>query len=249
MKKTRLDQHLVNRGFAPSRERAQALILAGKVRVAGRPATKPGQPIVPGTIVEVLGAEHPYVGRGGVKIAHALDYFAVDPRDKICLDAGASTGGFTDCLLQRDAAKVYAVDVGRGQLAWQLTQDPRVITKDRTNLRHLCRTDFPEPIDLVTLDLAFISLTKVFAAVDALLKPGGHVVALIKPQFEVGKGAVGRGGIVRDPALHEAAVAAVTHAAAARGWTCHGVIPSPITGADGNREFLAHFSKGTFLDL
>ncbi|MBI2346758.1 MAG: TlyA family RNA methyltransferase [Deltaproteobacteria bacterium] len=187
--------------------------------------------------------EHPYVGRGGVKLAHALDHFHIDVAGAVCLDAGASTGGFTDCLLKRGAARVYAVDVGRGQLAWKLRQDPRVIVRERTNVRYLTARDLPELADCVTLDLAFISLTKVFGAVDQICKPAGVIVALIKPQFEVGKGKVGRGGIVRDPALHQEVIAAVEAGAKLQGWQCRGVIPSPITGADGNVEFLACFVK------
>lgn len=183
----------------------------------------------------------PFVSRGGIKLAHALEHFHVDVRGFVCLDAGASTGGFTDCLLQRGAARVYAVDVGRGQLAWTLRQDPRVIVRERTNLRYLRPTDLPEPVHLATLDLAFISLAKVFPAVGGVVKPGGAVIALIKPQFEVGKGKVGRGGIVRDSQLRAEAVTAVCRAAEGFGWVCLGVSPSPITGADGNVEYLACF--------
>ena len=241
--KIRLDRYLVERALAPSRERAQALILAGKVSVAGRPATKAGQLVAAGATVEVLGADHPYVGRGGVKLAHALDHFQIAVEGRVCLDAGASTGGFTDCLLQRGASRVYAIDVGRGQLAWGLQQDPRVTVRDRTNLRHLTSQDLPEPIDLATLDLSFISLTKIFPAVDRLLKPGGTIIALIKPQFEVGRKDVGKGGIVRDPVLHDKAITDVRAAADALAWSARGVVASPITGAGGNQEFLAYFDK------
>lgn len=241
--KIRLDRYLVDHGLAPSRERAQALIMRGKVRIDGRPATKAGQLIAPSGHVEVLGTDHPFVGRGGVKLAHAVEQFHVDVTGAVCLDAGASTGGFTDCLLQRGAARVYAIDVGRGQLAWKLVQDPRVIVRDQTNLRTLRPEAMPEPIDLATLDLSFISLTKVFPAIDGLLKPTGQVIALIKPQFEVGKGRVGKGGIVRKPALHQEAIDGVLADAQSHGWVCHGTIPSPITGADGNIEFLVHLLK------
>ncbi|MBI4366510.1 MAG: TlyA family RNA methyltransferase [Deltaproteobacteria bacterium] len=243
MERIRIDRYLVERGLAPSRERAQALILAGGVRVNGKVVDKAGSLVPADAAIAVAAADHPYVGRGGVKLAHALDHFRVDVTDRIALDAGASTGGFTDCLLQRGAARVYAVDVGRGQLAWSLRQDPRVVIMDRTNLRLVHAAALPEAMDLVTLDLAFISVTKVFAAVDAVLKTGGAAIILIKPQFEVGKDKVGKGGIVRDPALRDAAVAAVHAAAAAVGWQWVGVTPSPITGADGNQEFLAYCRK------
>lgn len=241
--KPRLDRYLVDHALAPSRERAQALILAGKVRVNGQPATKAGQVVPADAAVEVLGVDHPFASRGGVKLAHALTHFQIDVTGWICLDAGASTGGFVDCLLQRGAARVYAVDVGRGQLAWSLQKDPRVLVRDKTNLRSMTPDNFPELMDGITLDLSFISLTNVFPAVDDLLKPGGQVVALIKPQFEVGKGRVGKGGIVRDPALHEESIAKVRAAAIALGWSERGVVASPITGAEGNVEFLAHFVK------
>jgi 23S rRNA (cytidine1920-2'-O)/16S rRNA (cytidine1409-2'-O)-methyltransferase len=178
------------------------------------------------------------VGRGGVKLAHALDHFAIDPAGRACLDVGVSTGGFTDVLLTQGAARVYAVDVGHGQLAWKLRQDARVVVLERTNARALGPALVPEPIDLIVADVSFISLTVALTAALALARPGAVLVALIKPQFEVGKGQVGKGGIVRDPALHEAACARVRDFLADAGWTVRDVIPSPITGADGNREFL-----------
>lgn len=242
MMKIRLDCYLVEQQLAPSRERAQALILAGKVRVAGEPAQKAGQLIASGTAVEVLEADHPYVGRGGVKLEHALQHFGIDVAQQVCLDAGASTGGFTDCLLQRGAAKVYAVDVGYGQLAWKLRNDPRVVVIERTNLRTMAPETIPEPIDLVTLDLSFISLTKIFPMVHQLLGRGGIIVALIKPQFEVGKAHVGKGGIVRDPQARARSVDAVIAATQELGWEHRGTVESPLHGADGNVEFLAYFT-------
>lgn len=241
MTRIRLDQYLVEHQLAPTRARAQALILAGKVRVNGVPATKAGQAVPADARVELIGEEHPYVGRGGIKLAHALVHFAIDPAGKICLDAGASTGGFTDCLLQRGARKIYAVDVGYGQLAWVLRQDPRVVVIERTNLRTLDAATIPEPVDLVTLDLSFIGLAKVFPAVARLLGAGGIVVALVKPQFEVGRAHVGKGGIVRDPQARADAVAAVIAAAQSHHWHADPPTESPIHGADGNVEYLACF--------
>lgn len=243
MKGVRLDMYLVDRGLAPSRERAQSLIMAGNVRVSGRPATKAGQLVAEDADVEVIGEDHPYVGRGGIKLAHAIAQFGVRVANSVCLDAGASTGGFTDCLLQHGAARVYAIDVGRGQLAWKLRQDTRVVIMEKINVRYLKAGDIPEKVGLATLDLSFISLAKVFHAVDIILKDGANVISLIKPQFEVGKGRVGRGGIVRDEGMRQEAIATVKDAAFAIGWCCKGVIPSPITGADGNVEYLAHFVK------
>lgn len=241
--KQRLDQLLVLRQLVPTRSRAGALILAGDVLVNGVPVTKAGAQIAPDAEIALRQPDHPYVGRGGVKLAHALDHFQIDVHGMICLDAGASTGGFTDCLRQRGAAKVYAIDVGRGQLAWKLQQDPAVIMHDQTNLRLLDPHTIPDPIDCVTLDLSFISLTKVFPTVHQCVRSGGTVLALIKPQFEVGRAKIGKGGIVRNDADREMAVNAVVAAAAMLGWKHLGTVPSPITGADGNVEFLAQFRK------
>ncbi|MBI4238201.1 MAG: TlyA family RNA methyltransferase [Deltaproteobacteria bacterium] len=243
--KQRLDQLVVERGLAPSRTRAAALILAGDVLVNGVPQTKAGTAVAVEAVIVLRRPDHPFVSRGGVKLAHALQQFHLDVHGLVCLDAGASTGGFTDCLLQAGAARVYAVDVGKGQLAWALQQDPRVIVWDATNLRTLDPQRLPERLDLVTLDLAFISLTKVFATVGRLLRPGGAVLALIKPQFEVGKGHVGKGGIVRDAGVRDAAVAQVVAVAQGLDWRHHGRVESPLTGADGNVEFLAHFTVPT----
>jgi 23S rRNA (cytidine1920-2'-O)/16S rRNA (cytidine1409-2'-O)-methyltransferase len=244
-KKTRLDQYLVEHHLAPSRERARALILSGKVRIGTEPATKAGQTVSGDAQVTVLEKEHPYVGRGGMKLAHAITTFAIDVHDTVCLDAGASTGGFTDCLLQHGAKKIYAIDVGYGQLAWSIRVDERVVVLERTNLRHITRETIPDAINLVTLDLSFISLTKVFPILLPVMQTPGQVVALIKPQFEVGKGKVGKGGIVREPAHRAAAVATVVEAATGLGWIHHGTTESPIHGADGNIEYLAYFEATT----
>lgn len=238
-KKERLDLLLVARGLAPSREQARRTIMAGEVRVGDARPTKPGTRF-PVDAPLAVAAPRLYVGRGGHKIAAALDHFALDPAGRVCLDIGASTGGFTDCLLQRGAAKVYAVDVGHGQLAWRLRADPRVIVREKTNARHLTRADIPDPVTLATVDVSFISLTLILPAARDLLTPDGVLVCLIKPQFELDRAAVGKGGIVRDPALHRAAVAKIEQfVAAAFGHPWTGCIPSPILGADGNREFLA----------
>jgi 23S rRNA (cytidine1920-2'-O)/16S rRNA (cytidine1409-2'-O)-methyltransferase len=243
--KTRLDVALVERGLAGSRTKAQALILAGVVYSGERRLDKPGLPVGGDQPLEVRGQDHPWVSRGGVKLAHALDHFGIDPAGGIWLDIGASTGGFTDVLLARGAAKVYAVDVGHGQLAWKLRQDPRVIVLERTNARHLSRQDVSEPIDGIVCDASFIGLEIVLPAPLALAASEAHLVALIKPQFEVGPAEVGKGGIVRDPELHRRVC---HHIAAWLGdqpaWSIVGIIDSPITGADGNREFLIAAERG-----
>lgn len=235
----RLDQALVRRGFFSSRQAAAAAVMAGAVRVGGQPADKPGQAVPPGAEIEVSERGPGYASRGGLKLAAALDAFGVDPAGWTCLDVGASTGGFTDCLLQRGAVRVYAVDVGYGQLAWRLRTDPRVVVLERVNARYLGAEHVPEPVDLAVLDLAFISLAKVLPAVLPRIRADGCAVPLVKPQFEAGPQLVGKGGIVRDPRVHRAVLAAVGEAAAALGWPLQSIIPSPIRGADGNREFLA----------
>lgn len=234
----RLDLAMVRRGLAESRERAQALILAGSVSVAGRSANRASQTIPSDIPIEVAGPEHPYVGRGGLKLQAALEAFAIDPSGMVVLDVGASTGGFTDCLLQRGAARVYAVDVGYGQLAWRLRQDSRAVVVERCNARYLDRTHIPEPVDLAVIDVSFISLTLILPAVRRCLTPGGQVVALLKPQFEVGKGKVGRGGIVRDEGLRQETVERVRGAVEAQRWEWCGMILSPIVGQKGNVEYL-----------
>jgi len=237
--KPRLDDLLVTRGLAPNRTRARADIMAGRVRVAGQVVAKAGTR-VPADAELSCQAPPPFVGRGGLKLRAALDAFGIDPAGRAVLDAGASTGGFTDCLLQRGARAVLAVDVGHGQLDPRLAADPRVTVMDRTNVRHLTPAELPGPVDLVVADLSFISLTAVLPTLRALLAPGGEMVLLVKPQFEVGRGNVGKGGIVRDPALREAAVERVAEAARALGLEAVGRLPSPVTGAKGNVEYLLH---------
>jgi 23S rRNA (cytidine1920-2'-O)/16S rRNA (cytidine1409-2'-O)-methyltransferase len=228
---------LTERGLAPTRQRAQALIMAGSVRVDDRPADKAGLLVGEKQRVEVAGGALPYVSRGGLKLQAALDAFGLDVRGWVCLDVGASTGGFTDCLLQRGAGRVYAVDVGYGQIAWSLRQDPRVVVIERTNIRTLDPEKVPEPVDLVTIDASFISLRIVVPAVLRFLTPGGRLLALVKPQFEVGKGEVGKGGVVRDPVQHERVLAELAQFFSSLGLICGPVIPSPVLGPKGNREF------------
>ena len=238
-RRQRADQLLVERGLAPSRAQAQALILAGRLFAGGARVDKVGSLLAPDAALELRGAPHPFVSRGGVKLAHALAHFAIDPAGALALDVGASTGGFTDVLLQGGARRVYAVDVGRGQLDWTLRNDPRVVVLERTNARRLTAAAIPEPVDLVVCDASFIGLETVLPAALALAKPGARLIALIKPQFEVGKGRVGKGGIVRDPALHQEVCDRITRwLADTMGWRVLGLTDSPLAGADGNREFL-----------
>ena len=235
----RLDAALVERGLVESRTRAQALIIAGRVFSGERRLDKPGQLVVADQPLELRGQDHPWVSRGGLKLVHALDHFALDPAGRVALDVGASTGGFTDVLLARGAARVYAVDVGHGQLAWRLRQDPRVVVLERTNARHLTKAQVPEPIAALVCDASFIGLETVLPAPLALAAPGAWLVALIKPQFEVGPGRVGKGGVVRDPALHDEVCARIAAwLARQEGWSVLGIVESPITGPEGNREFL-----------
>ena len=236
----RLDKLLVDRGLAPSRERARALILGGKVMVAGQVVDKAGAPVSPSAEVALREADHPYVSRGGLKLERALDVFAVSPAGKVALDIGASTGGFTDVLLRRGAVRVYAIDVGYGQLAWSLRQDPRVVVLERENIRYLEPTKVPEPCELAVIDVSFISLTLVLEKVASLLGPGRSIVALVKPQFEVGKGEVGKGGVVRDPDKRAGAVTKIAEFARAHGFTVSDPIESPILGPAGNVEYLIH---------
>jgi len=236
--KPRLDRLLVERGLAATREKAQALIMAGEVLVDGRKAQKPGQAVSPESRIEVL-EQPPFVSRGGQKLNAALDHFAVRVAGRICLDVGASTGGFTDCLLQRGAARVHAVDVGSGQLDWKIRNDPRVVVHEKLNARYLRGEDIGEPVDLAVCDVSFISVTLILPAVTPLLRPGGEMVILVKPQFEVGKGQVGKGGIVREPELQQAACRRVDDTARLLGFET-GIVESPILGAEGNREFLLY---------
>jgi 23S rRNA (cytidine1920-2'-O)/16S rRNA (cytidine1409-2'-O)-methyltransferase len=238
--KSRLDLLLVERGLVPSRERARAVILAGHVRVDGQVVSKAGAAVGESAQVELTTPDHPYVGRGGLKLAHALDLFGIEVEGRRGLDIGASTGGFTDVLLQRGARDVVAVDVGHNQLDWKLRSDPRVLVREGVNARTLTERDVPNPVDVVTIDVAFISLALILPEVPKLLAPDADVVALVKPQFEAGRDEVGKGGIVRDPAVHDAVIARVTAAAEALGFERRAVTASPITGATGNREFLMH---------
>jgi 23S rRNA (cytidine1920-2'-O)/16S rRNA (cytidine1409-2'-O)-methyltransferase len=237
--KKRLDVLLVERGLAESRERAQAMILAGQVLAAGRKHTKAGTAVAADAAIELLGPTMPYVSRGGTKLAGALDDFGIEPAGRVCLDVGSSTGGFTDCLLQRGAARVYAVDVNVNQLAWKLRQDARVVRVKR-NARALSPRDIPEPAVLVTVDLSFISVGKVIPAVVPLAAPGADFLILVKPQFELRPQDVGRGGIVRDPRLHEQAIESVRGAARAAGLHVVATMPSRLPGAEGNLEFFLH---------
>ncbi|MBI2584983.1 MAG: TlyA family RNA methyltransferase [Rhodospirillales bacterium] len=230
---------LVARGLAESRAKAQALVMAGQVYSETKRLQKPGKQVDPEIPLEVRGHDHPWASRGGIKLAHGLKHFAIQAKGRVCLDVGASTGGFTDVLLSEGAAKVYAVDVGRGQLAWKLQKDPRVMMLDDTNARHLTRDQVPDGIDLITCDASFIGLATVLPAALKLAGPGAELVALIKPQFEVGKGRVGKGGIVRDPALHREVCERIRRWLGDDiGWKVLGVTESPVTGADGNKEFL-----------
>ena len=245
MPKRRADQLLVEQGLAESRAKAQALILAGLVSVAGRRIDKAGTPVAEDTELTVAGRDHPWVSRGGLKLVHALDHFTLDPAGLVALDIGASTGGFTDVLLARGAARVYAVDVGRGQLAWKLRQDSRVVVHEGVNARHLSRAEIPEPIDLVTCDTSFIGLETVLPASLALTAEHGALVALIKPQFEAGPKEVGKGGVVRDPAVHRSVCERISAWLEAQpGWHVVGITESPITGPAGNREFLIYARRG-----
>lgn len=236
MPKTRADVLLTQRGLAPSRSRAQALILAGKVYSGERRVEKSGEALDAESPIEVREPDHPFVSRGGVKLSGALDEFGYDPAGQSVADFGASTGGFTDCLLQRGAAKVFAIDVGYGQLHNKLRQDERVIVMERTNARHLKAGDLPEPVDLVVIDASFIGLEKLLPAARALLKPAGEVVALVKPQFQVGQDKVGKGGVVRDPKVRQGAIASSVAAAARLGFQLRAQGDSVITGPKGNQE-------------
>jgi 23S rRNA (cytidine1920-2'-O)/16S rRNA (cytidine1409-2'-O)-methyltransferase len=244
----RLDQLLVERGLFPSREQARRAVMAGVVEVAGRRVDKPGTDVPGVARVEVLAPKEPFVSRAGRKLAAALDHFAVDPAGRVCLDVGASTGGFTDCLLQRGAARVYALDVGYGQLDQRLRNDPRVVVMERMNARHLTPGDLPEPVELITIDVSFISLGKVVPALLPHLAPGGLLLPMIKPQFEAGKGMVGKGGILRDEAVRERVVRTCAEGLAAAGpektLELVGLFDSPVHGTGGNRESFALLCRG-----
>lgn len=234
----RIDQMLVERGLVETRQKAQALILAGQVLVNGQKAAKPGHAVPADVRLEIL-APLRYVSRGGLKLEAALAGFGIDPAEKVCLDIGSSTGGFTDCLLQHGAARVYAIDTGKGQLAWKLRNDPRVVLRENVNARYLTPEHVPEPADLAVCDVSFISVTRILPALPPMLKDDAELVILVKPQFEAGKGQVGKGGIVRDPEIHRAVCERVRQAVESLGFRT-ALMESPILGAEGNKEFLLH---------
>ena len=240
--KKRLDVLLTEQGYAETRTKAQAIIMSGEVYVDGQKADKPGVSYEETVSIEVRGHACPYVSRGGLKLEKALRDFGVDPNGYVCSDSGASTGGFTDCLLQKGAKKVFAIDVGYGQLAWQIRNDPRVVCMERTNIRYVKPEDLGEPLDLSVVDVSFISLRIVLPAIQALLKPTGQVVCLIKPQFEAGKDAVGQKGVVRDPATHRQVLEGFLELAKQLGFTLLGLTYSPVKGPEGNIEFLGHLT-------
>ncbi len=240
-RKKRLDLFILEKGLCDpvqSRQRIISIIMAGKVFVNNQPVDKPGTLVSADDEITIKGEDSPYVSRGGLKLEAALQTFKTDVAGLTCLDVGASTGGFTDCLLQHGASRVYAVDVGYGQLAWKLRQDSRVVVIERTNIRHMPAETLPEPVDLVTVDVSFISLRIVIPAIQKFMKKGAGILALIKPQFEVGKGKVGKGGVVRDPTLHDKVVKSLTSFFTETGLLCDSVIPSPILGPKGNKEFI-----------
>ena len=240
--KERLDVLLVSLGLAESRAKAQATIMAGEVYVNGQKADKSGMEVDITSNIEVRGSACPYVSRGGLKLEKALKNFGVDPTGYVCSDSGASTGGFTDCLLQQGASKVFAIDVGYGQLAWKIRNDPRVVVMERTNIRYVTPEDLGEPLDLSVIDVSFISLGLVLPVVKTLLKPTGQVLCLIKPQFEAGKDKVGKKGVVRDPAVHEEVLQNFISLAKSLDFTIRNLTFSPVKGPEGNIEFLAHLS-------
>jgi len=242
MQKKRLDSMLVDKGLAKSRQRARSLIMAGHVRVNDVRVDKPGTPVTGTERIAILGGEHPYVSRGGIKLEAALRAFGVDVHGRVCMDVGASTGGFTDCLLHHGAEKVFAVDVGYGQLAWKLRQDPHVVVFERTNIRQLAREMITEPVDLAAIDVSFISLKIVVPVVVPFLHPTGGIMALIKPQFEAGKGRVGKGGVIRDPAQRSAIAKDLIDTFLHSGFRCSGAEPSPIRGPKGNQEYFVYLS-------
>jgi 23S rRNA (cytidine1920-2'-O)/16S rRNA (cytidine1409-2'-O)-methyltransferase len=241
--KVRADQLLVSRGLAESRTRAQALIMAGAVFSGERKLAKAGDMLAEDAPLEVRGKDHPWVSRGGIKLNHGLTHFRFDVTGAVALDVGSSTGGFTDVLLTKGAAKVYAVDVGTNQLAWKLRQDPRVVVHEQTNARSLDASIIPEPVDIVVCDASFIGHAKMLEAPLKLAKPGAKLIALIKPQFEAGRAGIGKGGVVRDPAVHERVCTGARGWVESQGWAVLGVTPSPITGPEGNVEFLLGAEK------
>lgn len=246
MKKIRLDQLVFDLGLTESRERAKTTIMSGLVFVDGQRADKPGMQVSPDANIEVRGNAIPYVSRGGLKLEKALKVFPLDVKDKICIDCGASTGGFTDVLLKNGAKKVYSVDVGYGQLAWSLRQDERVVNMERTNIRYITSEQIPEELDIAVMDLSFISIKLVLPAVCALLKDGAELVCLIKPQFEAGREEVGKKGVVRDEKVHLAVIESILNFVPGLGMTVMGLDFSPIKGPEGNIEYLCYLKKGSF---
>lgn len=246
MKKVRLDQLVFDLGYTESRERAKTTIMSGLVFVNGQRADKPGTPVAPDAKIEVRGEAIPFVSRGGFKLDKALQVFPIDPSGKSCIDCGASTGGFTDVLLQHGAAKVYAVDVGYGQLAWKLRNDPRVVNLERTNLRYVTAEQIPELLELAVMDVSFISIKLVLPAVKALLVPGADLVCLIKPQFEAGRDEVGKKGVVRDSGVHCQVIRGILDVAPQIGLSVMGLDFSPIKGPEGNIEYICHMKNGCY---
>ncbi len=243
MAKQRVDQMHVDRGLVESRSRAQALVMAGLVFSGETKIAKPGQQLAEDAVLDVRGRDHPWVSRGGIKLAHGLEHFGWDVTDAVAIDVGSSTGGFTDVLLQKGAARVYAVDSGTNQLAWSLRQDPRVIVHEQTSARILTETHIPEPVDVIVCDASFIGLAKVLERPLSFAKPGARLLALIKPQFEAGREEVGKGGVVRDPTVHQRVCDQVVAWLSDSGWQVAGVTQSPITGPEGNIEFLVAASR------
>lgn len=246
MKKVRLDQLVYELGFTESRERAKTTVMSGLVFVNGQRADKPGMPVDPEAKIEVRGDALPFVSRGGFKLDKALKVFPIDPFGKVCIDCGASTGGFTDVLLQHGAAKVYSVDVGYGQLAWKLRNDERVVNLERTNLRYVTEEQIPELLDIAVMDVSFISIRLVLPAVKSLLKPGADIVCLIKPQFEAGREEVGKKGVVRDEAVHKEVVNGILQFAPTIGLSVMGLDYSPIKGPEGNIEYICYMKNGAY---
>lgn len=242
-KRERLDRLLLEKGLVQSRERARALIMEGKVLVDGAVTDKPGVNVSPGAEIRLQEEDHPYVSRGGRKLKGAIEGFGIDPTEMVVMDVGASTGGFTDCILKEGARKVYAVDVGYGQLAWRLQKDPRVVNLERRNIRYLKREEVPEEVDLILIDTSFISIEKFLSHLLGFLKRGGDILALIKPQFEVGKGEVGKGGVVRDDGLHQKVIAKISDFCCRLELRVLGVIESPLLGPKGNKEFFIYLRK------
>jgi 23S rRNA (cytidine1920-2'-O)/16S rRNA (cytidine1409-2'-O)-methyltransferase len=241
--KERIDKLLAERGMVSSRERARALIMEGRVRVDGQVVHKAGTQVSPDGLIEIQGDDFPFVSRGGMKLEGALNAFGVNPQGMVVMDVGASTGGFTDCVLQRGASKVYAVDVGYGQLAWKLQKDPRVINLERRNVRYLKREEIGEEVDLIVIDTSFISIEKLLPHLLEFLRKGGTILSLIKPQFEVGKGEVGKGGVVKDPALHRKVIERISRSSQDLGLRVLGVTESPLLGPKGNKEFFIYLKK------